>query len=576
MPPRPHPEVPPHAPTVGNGRYALVRRLGEGGMSGVYRGFDRRLRVWRAIKVLFPQYARRNHIRQRFEAEARTMAVLEHENLVRMYDVEDEGQLPFLVMELVPGGTLHDWMVQHGPMPPQLACRVIREVAFGVGAAHEANIIHRDVKPQNVLITPQGTCKLTDFGIATQQESQLTREGSSLGTIGFMAPEQHTNAGKADARADIYGLGATLWSMLAADLPRDLTHLAAEPELLELVPAPLRPVIRICCAFEPDDRFKNVTSFVRAIEAAAGQLPPDPADTPPLLVDAPNDDADGGPITFPEIQSILESSLAKPPSSAGADSGPKSTAALPYVMPNVQGKATPLREWDREDVEVPSYVDPESMAQAPQRPAPMTAPTPAGVARREETIGLSDPSRRPPPPEPVKLRGGTPTHQKRRERQTNRLLVLIAAALGLGTMVALVVSIVLATGGAAMGRARAATVESRLQIHEALESLSSVIPSLPNEQRGRIEVAYFRYMEQSSEPERITAGLAVLDELERISVGGPITESGVADLRTTLRQLRAVRRHYKSDLESWQRRANGFPGALLITMGMAQPPAEFR
>src|SRR5687767_12635717 len=130
------PALPENAPSIGKGRYVLVARIGEGGMAGVYRAWDKKLKVWRAVKVLLPEFSRRKKVRARFESEAHTMARLEHDNLVRIYDVGDAGELPFLVMELVAGGTLQGWTRRNGPMPPRMAVEVTIQLAQGVLVAH--------------------------------------------------------------------------------------------------------------------------------------------------------------------------------------------------------------------------------------------------------------------------------------------------------------------------------------------------------------------------------------------------------------------------------------------------------
>ena len=166
------PNLPADAPNLAEGRYVLVSRIGEGGLAAVYRAYDKKLRVWRAVKLLMPEFSRRKSMCERLESEALTMAQLEHPNLVRVYDVGYVGTIPYLVMELVTGGTLHHWVDKHGIMPPALAAESTLQVLRGLSAVHEMGVIHRDVKPRNVLIAPNAVCKLTDFGIAHSGESK--------------------------------------------------------------------------------------------------------------------------------------------------------------------------------------------------------------------------------------------------------------------------------------------------------------------------------------------------------------------------------------------------------------------
>ena len=134
------------APPLAEGRFRLIHPLGEGGMATVYAAVDDRLNVRRAIKVLSPALSRRSRIRARFIAEARTMAALEHRNIVRVYDVELDGERPYIVMELVEGGSLVDWTAEHGAMPPRLALDVLTEILHALKAAHSRGVIHRDIK----------------------------------------------------------------------------------------------------------------------------------------------------------------------------------------------------------------------------------------------------------------------------------------------------------------------------------------------------------------------------------------------------------------------------------------------
>src|SRR5262249_9636089 len=146
------------------GRYAFAAKLAMGGMAAVYRVWDHKLRVWRAVKGLLPDA--KDHVRTRFEAEAKMMARLDHPHVLRVYDVGTSDGLPSIVMELAEGGRVNGWVDEHGPMPPQLAVRVVMQVALGLSAAHALGLVHRDVKPHNILVTRDGRCKVTDFGIA--------------------------------------------------------------------------------------------------------------------------------------------------------------------------------------------------------------------------------------------------------------------------------------------------------------------------------------------------------------------------------------------------------------------------
>jgi len=271
---------------LASGRYLLSAKLGEGGMATVFRGYDTRLQVWRAVKVLNSEYAERLSILGRFEAEAQTMALLEHPNIVRVYDVGRDGVYAFIVMELVQGGSLVDWLGKHGPMPSALAASVVSEVAQAIAYAHQSGVVHRDVKPHNVLIGGDGVCRVTDFGIAQVGDADLhfTKTGAVMGTWGFMAPEQRTDAKSVDGRADIYALGATLFTLLTDRMPNDLYRIDVDDGVTEGIDAPLVPLLRRACAYEREERYATVEALKDELRIVRDLLPSQPEDTPPLPV----------------------------------------------------------------------------------------------------------------------------------------------------------------------------------------------------------------------------------------------------------------------------------------------------
>jgi len=203
------------------GRYALGDELGEGGMATVYRARDRELRREVAVKVLFPHLARRPEIVRRFHREARAAAGLEHPNILRIYDVGggDEDP-PYIVMELVRGRTLLQEIEQRGAMLAEVAACIGALLGDALAAAHAAGVIHRDVKPANVLIAPGGRLLLGDFGVARleTEDSLVTRTGALLGTPAYMSPEQ-ASGDTATSRSDLYSLGATLYQLATGALP---------------------------------------------------------------------------------------------------------------------------------------------------------------------------------------------------------------------------------------------------------------------------------------------------------------------------------------------------------------------
>ncbi len=277
--------MPQASPHLSDGRYQLVEVLGSGGMAVVYRGHDARLQVDRAIKLLNPAMMAHPRMRERFLAEARTMARLHHPNLMAVHDVGDEQGRIFIVMDLVEGGTLWDWVEQHGPMPPRMAVEVMIKVLDGIEAAHDEGVIHRDIKPQNVLVTPRGRPMLTDFGIARVQDSgfqSLTRTGAAMGTLGFMAPEQRKHAKGVDERADIFALGSTLYALVTAELPVDIYASEVEAEMRVRLHPELVPIVRKSTRYLAEGRFQDVSAMRDALKMALPALPEVSEDIPAL------------------------------------------------------------------------------------------------------------------------------------------------------------------------------------------------------------------------------------------------------------------------------------------------------
>ena len=271
------------------GRYELGDEVGEGGMATVYRARDRELRRDVAIKVLFPHLAKRAEVVRRFQREARAAATLEHPNILRVYDVGGgevgSGDPPFIVMELVRGRALLAEIEQHGPMFAEVVACAGALLADALAAAHQAGIVHRDVKPSNALVSHDGRLLLADFGVARleTEDSLITRTGAVLGTPAYMSPEQATGD-TATARSDLYSLGATLYQLGTGALPftGSQAHVLAQVQSGALVSAvkrraevgpELSAVIDRLMAVDPQARparASEVATDLRAIAASAG------------------------------------------------------------------------------------------------------------------------------------------------------------------------------------------------------------------------------------------------------------------------------------------------------------------
>lgn len=261
-------------------------------MATVYRGFDVRLQVPRAVKVLAPSLAGRRALRERFEAEARTMALFDHPNIVRVVDVGMDGDRVYIIMDLVSGGSLLERVRDFGPLPPRLALDVMLDVLRALQVAHEHGVVHRDIKPHNILLTEKGQVRVTDFGIARLVEGDeiddaLTRTGAVMGTWGFMAPEQKENAKAVDVRADLYSAGATLWAIATNQTPGHLFAADLDASMMQGVPSALADLIKRATRFKREDRFATAAEMLEAATRVREQLQAPPADTPPLGARAP-------------------------------------------------------------------------------------------------------------------------------------------------------------------------------------------------------------------------------------------------------------------------------------------------
>jgi len=252
-------------------------------MATVHRAFDSQEQRWVAIKLLAPAMARHLVIRQRFSREAELLGRLSHPNIVPIYAMEQSESLTWLVMELIEGQTLSRWSQLNGRMPPRMAVEAILQVCAGVQVAHSAGIIHRDIKPSNILVDPSGSCRVADFGLARSADSaRLTRTGMTMGTHGFMAPEQQDDAVRAGIPADIFSVGATLLSLLIGRAPTDIPSglEAASPGL----PLSLAQVLMRSTLSDPENRHDSIEQLIRALRSSLTELPRIPEGTPSLHI----------------------------------------------------------------------------------------------------------------------------------------------------------------------------------------------------------------------------------------------------------------------------------------------------
>jgi response regulator RpfG family c-di-GMP phosphodiesterase len=267
------------------GNYRVLDRLGAGGMAVVFKAEHVEMRRVVAIKVLPQSGPGQSLMLSRFVAEMRAIAQLQHPNIVAAFDAgkttppdPDSSVLRYIVMEYVPGQTLEDLVADHGAMDPVKACDIIHQIANALAEANKLGLVHRDIKPSNILVTPEGQAKLLDFGLVHQLGNQLTEAGAIVGTVNYMAPEQCDNASKVDIRADLYGLGGTLFWCLTGELPFPGSGGIQECLMQRITQPPpsvrmLRPEIRMeleaivtrLLATNPADRFLKPQELMRAL-----------------------------------------------------------------------------------------------------------------------------------------------------------------------------------------------------------------------------------------------------------------------------------------------------------------------
>lgn len=220
-------------------RYEIIEQIGTGGMSDVYKAKCHKLNRFVAIKVMKSEFSEDKTFVSKFRAEAQSVAGFTHPNIVNVYDVGDENGIYYIVMELVEGITLKKYIEKRGRIPFKEAVSIAIQVANGLDAAHKHNIVHRDIKPQNIIISKEGKVKVTDFGIAKVASSSTINSSSTMGSVHYISPEQ-ARGGYSDARSDLYSLGITIFEMLTGTVPfdGDSTVAVAVQHIQDEIPAP--------------------------------------------------------------------------------------------------------------------------------------------------------------------------------------------------------------------------------------------------------------------------------------------------------------------------------------------------
>jgi serine/threonine protein kinase, bacterial len=274
----------PLAGAVLDGRYRIDTMIATGGMSAVYRGLDLRLDRPVALKIMESRYAGDSQFLTRFQREARAVARLKDPGLVAVYDQGIDGQHPFLVMELIEGGTLRELLRERGPMPPHAVAAVLRPVLGGLAVAHRAGLVHRDIKPENVLISDDGDVKIADFGLVRAvAEAKITSTSVILGTAAYLSPEQ-VGTGDADPRSDVYSVGILAYELLTGVTPfsgdsalavayqRMDTDVSPPSKVIAGVPTQFDDLVLRATAREPAERYADAQEMGAELDAIVDEL----------------------------------------------------------------------------------------------------------------------------------------------------------------------------------------------------------------------------------------------------------------------------------------------------------------
>ena len=266
--------------TLFDGRYRIQRKLGAGGMADVYLAEDQELGRRIAIKILNGRHANDDQFIERFRREAKNAAALNHPNIVSIYDRGEAEETYYIAMEFLDGRTLKELIVGRGAAPVNVAIEYARQILSALRFAHRHGIVHRDIKPHNVMVDGEGRVKVTDFGIARAGTSQMTEAGSIVGTAQYLSPEQ-ARGGEVDPRSDLYSLGIVLYELLTGKTPFDgetpveiaMKHLSAAPappsKLRPDIPPELDMVVMRALAKNPDDRYQSADEMEGDLDRVA-------------------------------------------------------------------------------------------------------------------------------------------------------------------------------------------------------------------------------------------------------------------------------------------------------------------
>lgn len=340
------------------GDFKLVRKLGEGGMGAVYLAHQESLDRKAAIKVLSDKLAGKEDFVKRFYREAKSMARIDHPNAVRVFAVDQDDGVHYVAMEFIDGKSMQYWIEKLGKLSIGDALHVTLRCAEALATAHAQNMVHRDIKPDNIMMTANGQVKVADFGLAKaldDEDNSLTQSGTGLGTPYYMSPEQARNAKHVDGRCDIYALGVTLYHFLTGKLPfggnstmellinKEKGKFNSAKKLVPDIPERLDLVIDKMVAANPEHRFKDFNEVIKNLSALG-------LDNPSLsFIDAPNKvtvsrQGASGRTATPTASASSGASAARPVAAAGGASvAPLNENLWTVQFVNAQGKETVAR-----------------------------------------------------------------------------------------------------------------------------------------------------------------------------------------------------------------------------------------